>query len=351
MTTILLLIIPLIILVLCIIGCRKSTAEDGFTALSSKSSKCIKGLTALLIVLHHISLKIEGGGFVYKQYAKMGYLLTAVFLFYSGYGLMWQYINKPDYEKKFYRKRLPKVLVPFLLILLIYYIVYVAFGTQFTFRRIVLSVLNGGFIPYSWFMICIIVFYIFFGLFMLISRKKPAVMMGLTLAFCVIWSAWFAYSGWGLNWYDSIHMLPFGMIIATYKEKIEIFVKKHFAVTAIITWVAFGVIYAAGFKVSTMLNSELIKYGVCVITSLLFMASILVLTVKIKFESKVFEKLGEFSLEMYLMQGLFIKIFFNTQFFLKKEFLFAYLCIIATIVAAVIVHLIDKLILKLMVKQ
>ena len=106
MTTILLLIIPLIILVLCIIGCRKSTAEDGFTALSSKSSKCIKGLTALLIVLHHISLKIEGGGFVYKQYAKMGYLLTAVFLFYSGYGLMWQYINKPDYEKKFYRKRL-----------------------------------------------------------------------------------------------------------------------------------------------------------------------------------------------------------------------------------------------------
>ena len=81
------------------------------------------------------------------------------------------------------------------------------------------------------------------------------------------------------------------------------------------------------------------------------MASILVLTVKIRFESKVFEKLGEFSLEMYLMQGLFIKIFFNTQFFLKKEFLFAYLCIIATIVAAVIVHLIDKLILKLMVKQ
>ena len=327
-------------------GCRRSTSEPDFTALSVKSSACIKGLTALLIVMHHISLKIEGGGFVYKQYAKMGYLLTAVFLFYSGYGLMWQCLNNPDYEKKFYRKRLPKVLVPYLLILLIYYVIYLALGSEFTFKRVITSILNGDFIPYSWFMICIIVFYLFFGLFMLISHKKPAVMIGLTFAFCVAWSAWFAYSGWGLNWFDSIHMLLFGMIIAVYKGRIEDFVKKHFVVTAIVTWTAFGVTYGTGFKVSTMLGSELVKYVVCVVTSLLFMASMLVLTVKIRFESKVFEKLGKCSLEMYLMQGLFIKIFFNSQVFLKREFIYAILCVIATIVAAIIVHPIDKLLLR-----
>lgn len=346
MTTILLLIIPLAVLGLCIMGCHKNEAGDNFSALSVKSAGCIKGLTALLIVLHHISLKIESGGFVYNQFAKLGYLATSVFLFYSGYGLMWQCLKKPDYEKKFYKKRLPKVLVPFLLALIIYYVVYIGFKAQFTVKRIVAGILNGGFIPYSWFIICILVFYLAFGLFMRISHKAPGAMIGLTIAFCLVWAAWFFVTGRGLNWYDSIHMLPVGMIVAKSKEKLEDFVKKHFVVTGIICLAGFAVLFAAGSKISQYSGSVFVEYIICVITSLFFMASILVLTLRIRFESKLFEKLGECSLEIYLMQGLFIKILFNSQAFLKREFLYAVLCIFATVLTALIVHLLDKTLLK-----
>lgn len=347
MIHLLLQIFPVILFIFFISACRKNAnSGEYFSCLSLDSTKCFKGLAAVLIVLHHISLKVESGGFVYRQFAKMGWLLTSVFFFYSGYGLMHKCINEPDYGKAFFRKRIIKVLVPFAVALAIYYVVYLLLGYRYSFLRVVRGVLNGGFIPYSWFIVCIVAFYLFFWLSLRIRNNKPCVLITLSVLFCLIWGICFAISGWGEEWYNSVHMIPFGMIVATYKDKLEKIVKKHYILCAVGIWVPFVLLFGGGGKLSEWVASPVASYVIDAVTSLLFILAVLLFSVMFRFKNRIFNWFGKISLEMYLMQGLFIKILFNPLLKLYNEFLYAFLCLTGTFIMAFAVNSFDRFVLK-----
>lgn len=110
-------------IILITISSLKWTNNYNNESLSLQSTMRLKGLSAIWIMIHHISQNIEMG-IISKVLGSVGGLFTAIFLFLSGYGLMYSFKNKKDYFHTYY-KRLFRVLIPYWLIdvlILIYYL-------------------------------------------------------------------------------------------------------------------------------------------------------------------------------------------------------------------------------------
>ena len=124
---------------------------------------------------------------------------SAIFFFFSGYGLLTSYLQKEDYLNKFLQKRLPKVLIPFWIVNLILVAISI-FGygdrksTGIVLREIFgLRLINSN----GWFIVEIILFYLaFFILFSLIKKKDIA--LGILCVF-VLFVIRFAFFSGGIT--------------------------------------------------------------------------------------------------------------------------------------------------------
>ena len=94
--------------------------------LEKNSTNGLKGLLAIGIVLHHLSQWISSGE-TFSNFQYMGTYIVSIFFFLSGYGLYTQIKVKPDYLTNFFRKRLLKILIPFVFISGIYLIYRMAY--------------------------------------------------------------------------------------------------------------------------------------------------------------------------------------------------------------------------------
>ena len=80
--------------------------------LSPLTTKYEKGISAIMIVMHHLSQNISIHGIlVVMQY--IGFILVAIFFFISGYGLMYGFNNKHNYLHGFFKRRIVTILVPY----------------------------------------------------------------------------------------------------------------------------------------------------------------------------------------------------------------------------------------------
>ena len=87
--------------------------------LSKNASTCIKGLSCLLIILHHWFMQLQGAGyhniFVGLISVRGGVTGVAVFFFLSSYGLTRSQMNHKDSLLAFVKKRIAKLLIPLVL--------------------------------------------------------------------------------------------------------------------------------------------------------------------------------------------------------------------------------------------
>lgn len=71
--------------------------------LSIEKTKKVKGIAAILILLHHLAQRVAiPKPFAFIRY--VGFILVAVFFFFSGYGLSFGLRYKSDYLKHFWKK-------------------------------------------------------------------------------------------------------------------------------------------------------------------------------------------------------------------------------------------------------
>ena len=131
--------------------------------LEKNSTNGLKGLLAIGIVLHHLSQWISSGE-TFSNFQYMGTYIVSIFFFLSGYGLYIQTKVKPDYLTNFFRKRLLKILIPFVFISGIYLIYRMAYLKEIInlnfFYNLFLK--NTTIIYNGWFVNIIILTYIFF---------------------------------------------------------------------------------------------------------------------------------------------------------------------------------------------
>ncbi len=330
-------------------GLRRTKSEKK-VLISLEDGLSIRGISALMVLLAHLVLSTKNGILMPKFYIYgAGGLAVGLFFFLSGYGLQKQYLEKgASYRQSFLKRRLPSVLIPFALFAVLYWLVYYSLGKVYTFHDLISDIRMGiPFVAYSWFLIAILFFYLFFWIFMNLFREKHIHWM--PVAACG-WYCLYAFICIKLKylifWYDSAHLIPFGMFCAVYEEKILQVLKNKilytvFLITAVLSWIVSTYFYAYGFPMSIQLF-----YFLSLSRIFFFAVMFLLLQLKIENKNPVLRYVGKISLEVYLIHGLVFYLLRGDYCYLTNESLFCFLGLTGVMLAASVLSPIDRFLIR-----
>lgn len=297
--------------------------------MSFDQTKCYLGFCAVVIVFHHVS-QATCASWLNPRYIRhgldifvtAGYPMVAMFFFCSGFGLYKSAKSKPDFFKRF----LPSRLIPILIPTALTFAVYVLFRI---WRKIPLTIdspfaVNGHetWHPYIWYVPCIILmyilFYIGFGLFKKDWIGILVVLLGTAgyICFCIK----FHYGTW---WYNTPHMFLMGILVSKYEKKFFEICKKLYALRLIVTLIITPVLWyvadrAGGMYLQIFKHPYNAVYGyradlfAClfqVLYTFAFVSMYYLISMKMKIGNKVLGFFGKFTLELYLIHGIFIHMF------------------------------------------
>ena len=186
MTEFLLFLFPVAIVTILVFGAGvKKRGEFSGEAWSLGQAKALQVFGALMIILHHLVQTITNFGSVVKGpvtiWNSFGILFTSIFFFFSGFGLYKRYKTGGDYLEGFGRRRILKVLIPFLVTNIVYICVFCggrisAVWQGFT-AIIGAPLLNGN----AWYVIELLILYVAFYVFFRFIKSERAAMICLTL--------------------------------------------------------------------------------------------------------------------------------------------------------------------------
>lgn len=344
--------------------------------MSLKQSKSIQAISIIFIIIHHISLKLCDTYAVPAKYIKhglepfmyIGYLAVAVFFFCSGYGLYRSLHTKEEYLSNFFFNRLTPIVIAHLLVNFLYMYIYNRLDIPIPFQGPSTIFGPNTVNPYSWYIyaiiLCYFLFYIAFRFFK--NEKLSIVVICLELIFYILFCNYWLYGGW---WYNTILVFPFGIIYArnenSIREKIETNYKN-----AVLCVLAMAV---AGFVGSQILDNphiganglmlysqiQLIIAMLRTLTSCFFVLLIVMASMKRKINSVCLSFIGELTLEIYLLHGIFVQIFasdFLSGFdisvcYIGNPFIYTILVMILSIGSAFLLHKIIGLLFLFIKKE
>ncbi len=332
-------------------------------------SKMIQAIACISIIYHHITQKITGYGAVYKGpitiYNYIGFLFTAVFFFFSGFGLITSFLNKPDYLKTFVTKRLPKVLIPFWIINLLGVLLnWIGYGIHYDLREALSDIFGLALINSNgWFIVEIVIIYLlFYAFFSLIKNKDIAlILLSISIVLIIIYSFTQGHdiegdkSHWfrGEWWYNSTITFIFGMIYARHREFLDRSLFKHYkAKIALFAVLSVVVINASVFVLNCYgyygegingRNDAVVTLIVQSIACIICTTLVLLLNMRITVGNKALRYVSGISVELFLIHGYFVnRIFGDIPMSDFLRFMTGLVCSI--ICTAIVSPLIDRLI-------
>ncbi len=268
-------------------------------ALDKERTTMVNGFFVGLVLFSHFNsyaksnLPIDS---IYYFVFKIGQLMVTTFLFYSGYGIYESIKNKKNYIDTFFRKRIVKLFISVCLSIILYLILDLAIGKNYSVADVLLSLTGFKSIGNSnWFIFATFCMYFSVLISFKIFKKDhlSAILMCLIFTFCYILSIMkFVGYAW---WCNTILCFNAGMIFSYYKEKILDFLKNNYHY--IFTLIILGFI----FILSTLNNSGYFTYN---IISLSFVLAIVILSLKIKVGNKFLFWLGKNTFNIYILQRL-----------------------------------------------
>lgn len=316
--------------------------------LNPDSTKGLKGILAIGIILHHLSQEVTTGD-VFTNFAYMGSYIVSMF-FLSGYGLYVQNSKSKTYLDNFFRKRLLKILVPFISIWMIYLIYRIGVNKEsINFNYFIKLFTVGKTVIYNgWFIDVIILIYILFYLsFKFVENKRVAIIINsIFIIIYIIVAIKLHYSFW---WYNSILTFILGLVWAKNKDKIdEVIDNNLFIILVGATFFMFVfhnydiVLIKLGFTSSYM-------YALAAnMDNLIFTLYFTLLVKNINFENKYLLALGGISFELYMIHGLVIQYF--ARYYISSKVNDVIFTVIVLVVSIILAKLINFGIKKVMVK-
>lgn len=341
MSNVVLLIYPIMLLLMVFAQCEVSGhgefAEDYW---SRKQFKMLQAMACIGVVLHHITQMITSYGEINKGpvtiFSSMGILFTALFFFFSGYGLIYSYINKEGYLKTFLIHRMSLILIPFFVANAVYVLVRIFYTKiPMTHSDIVKCLLgriliNGN----GWYIVEIGILYLaFYFIFRLVKNRDFAIFLLCIVTVIIIRYAYKAghddYFSVGNHWfrgewwYNSSVTFIMGILVARFKDGIVSFAKKYYAFLL----PAFSVMFLLGFYYEEKILSEygyyrsnmsiskisnqFVSFTAQSILCLIFVSLILLINLKISIGNRALDFIAGISMEIFLIHGLFIRNIFN----------------------------------------
>ena len=299
-------------------------------------ANCIpwRGVMALLVVFHHISQHAPASP-IMNLFYPVGCMAVSVFFFYSGYGLQTQYLSRPDYRNTFFKKRILPILVPYLLITLFYWIANAAIGIPMEFSIVVKNLFTKyAIVNNSWYIMCLLSFYIFYGCSMYICKSKHGMLLA-TGIYCLGWVWFCSYFQLGNWYYNATHALFIGTLWASYYDSITDWLQKHYWRTGIPLFII-SIIFLL------FLRQHVSNYTSGVILSTLFPLCFLLISMKFKVNNPILTWTGKISYELYMVHGFFLYAFR----FIQSDVIYTIAIFIASYIVATFFYHIDKTIVK-----
>ena len=344
-------ILPIILLFLCLFGAKITkplSLINSNTYLSLATCKSYRGIFAIVVIFHHLAQRTETG-VLFRLFTSMGSLAVAFFFFLSGYGLQKSYILKSEkYKKGFLLKRIPTVLIPYIIITAIYWLMYLFLDQFYSIKDIILRFITGNPIAAnSWFIVTILVFYVVFWLLMHFCKNQYLMMILGGFIWFIIHTFFCRTMQYGSYWFISSHLLIIGMFWAIYEQNIISLFKKKYTTTLILS-VEFFLLFFIINKTSLPVNnlSRILKISSPFLTNIFFVLSVLVFFLKIKIGNKVLDFLGEISLELYISHGLFIITLRSKYIYIDNELIWSLSTLAGTILLSYGLHILFQAILS-----
>lgn len=192
---------------------------------SKTKTNILKSILPFVIILHHLSHKIDDGILAFFD-DKDQYVLT-IFFAISGYGLVTSYRNRQDYLNGFLKRSLIKLYVPYLLCLFF-----------FTFYRYyyninVIDVLHEkgicGLVPASWYIFVLSLFYLFF--YFVFRYVKTNVLHKILFICILVFIYYYLAKFSGVSYWRYMRCPAFciGLLFAYYEDEIRVRINKWFA--------------------------------------------------------------------------------------------------------------------------
>ncbi|MCR5591786.1 MAG: acyltransferase [Lachnospiraceae bacterium] len=331
----LMLIYPLIVLVILLAGCKvKKKGEFEELAWSISQSRDMQAAAALMIIIHHTVQAITFYGNTYKGpitvWSSFGIYFTSIFFFFSGFGLYKSITQKENYLDGFFSRRLPRIVIPFMLINLIFLFIVPA-GRITKIRHVFTSILGLTLLnTNTWFIVELVILYIAFYIAFRKSAAESAALRKIflfTMAL-VIFSLLLGHDGSEINghwfmgewWYNTTLIFVMGLYFSKYEKSIKAFAEKHYkillsvmTVLLIITFIAEEIIRLTfGFYSETVNNpgygDKLLTMVSQTLTCAVFMCVLLLINMKIRFNNRALVFLGGISFEIFLIHDAFVEL-------------------------------------------
>lgn len=268
--------------------------EYNQTPLSQENVIPIRGILAFEIVLGHLYGLFDELNCFYLN-NRIGVWVVALFMFFSGYGLMKSKCSKPDYMKSFLIKRIGNILFPVL--------VSFVFAVLFNFSNSLVS-----YVLYDWFVVEITFLYLaWFILYQYLPQKYAAFILG--AAICLLNFAG-VYYDIGSRWYGSTACFLVGILFEKYEVKIrEYFMGKYFLRGGFVflLWACFTFLFL-NFSDHAFISMVLIN-----VTAILLCFLMYCFLMKIKSFNTILRFGGIISWDIYVSHRIVINLFGSMQ--------------------------------------
>lgn len=258
------------------------------------TTDAIKGVSAILIILHHISWQAaNANGIVIWFYREINLFAVGIFLLFSGYGLSKSIQTKHDCNKLL--KYTTHILSTYLIVFLIKIVFDIANG-RMTYN-VFLNLITLQMYPSNlWYIKGQIFCYILFAIGIMAFGKctKSIVFMMSVISVWIYIGITMGRSVINDAWYDTLMLFPFGVLLAINEKEFVDITKKHpIAIIGMATLLSGLVVF---------IQKSLLYVVVSIWSVLIY----LVVTSYIEITGKIWKTLGKHSLSVFLIHLVLI---------------------------------------------
>ena len=322
---------------------RQTERQKERRLISLNNTLLLKGICSCMVLITHLHGRVQifWHSYIGTIFAAFGYLAVAVFFFLSGYGLTTSYKEKG----KAYLIGLPrKKILPFYclncLLVGLYLVVSIILHAHITPKSFFLSFgIGSTIITNGWYIQVQLILYVaYYIVFKYQNQHRIASIVLFCVLFCCL-SSMFSLPS---TWYESIFAFPMGVVFAFYEDRMtKIIETKRFSLI-----ICSGLSFCLTFILKSILGFGILSIAIKMISALTFVTTIVIVMYLFRIESKMFSRIGVISLEIYVLQGVFLDALHSEVIYIQTEWLYCITVVMCTVAAAYCFHPLVQLIYK-----
>lgn len=317
----------------CLILCGAKLTEDNNDFFNIDETVAMRGFWCIVVVLVHVPELYQNR--IQDMIGSFAYVGVTFYFMASAFGLKYGIINKPDSINVFWKRRLPKILIPIFIVSIVTIVAELYCGNE------IHLIYTFNFCQWvKWLLICYLFFWIVYRNDRI--KHKDAFISALIIVFSMLMYFIRDYY-WTTTWTTEIFGFIWGLLLAenyvAFKNKaLEKWWIKSFALCVLS--IVFGIFYLR-VKSFYFFGEYLLK----IILGFSILLFILHLTCRIRISNQLANFIGKISYEIFLCHGAVMSLL-DKLFPGMYSGLFIILSIASTIVLSIIINYISKKALK-----